>query len=84
MFADTIDAMTSERPYRHSLGQDSSAEIILREESNLILSYRSNSCGSRWSVLFRKTEQPAHPSSLTLVGRGESSDGRLGTSVLAA
>jgi hypothetical protein len=73
MFADTIDAMTSERPYRASLGQEQVRAEIIRargrqfdpELADRILA------ASTWGVLFPETQPVRIPSGLTLVGRTE-------------
>jgi HD-GYP domain-containing protein (c-di-GMP phosphodiesterase class II) len=71
MFADTIDAMTSERPYRSSLDQEQVRAEIIRvrgkqfdpELTDRILA------AAVWGVLFPEKQPVRSPGSLTLLGR---------------
>jgi len=73
MFADTIDAMTSERPYRSSLGPEQVRAEFIRargkqfdpEVTDRVLA------AAVWGVLFPEKQPTRSPMGLTLLGRAE-------------
>lgn len=71
MFADTIDAMTSERPYRSSLGPEQVRAEIIRARGKQFDPELTDRvlAAAVWNVLFPEKQPVRLPGSLTLLGR---------------
>jgi putative nucleotidyltransferase with HDIG domain len=73
MFADTIDAMTSERPYRSSLGSEQVRAEIIRARGRQFDPELTDRvlATAVWGVLFPEKQPVRAPGNLTLLGRAD-------------
>jgi hypothetical protein len=73
MFADTIDAMTSERPYRSSLGPEQVRAEFIRARGKQFDPELTDRvlAAAVWGVLFPQRQSVRASSGLTLLGRTE-------------